>query len=127
MRLIVTGLHMPRRSHAIYALSEIQVLSNGTNLAQNAKVSVSDSDESRGWSKERLVDGVTKTVFPPPLVQPSAYQRKDFDSAGELIRATVYVTARGVYELRLNSQRVGDHLLAPEWTSYHHRLQYSEL
>jgi alpha-L-rhamnosidase len=124
IRLIVTGLRMPRRSDAIYALSEIQVLSNGTNLAQNAKVSVSDSDESPGWSKERLVDGVTKTVFPPPLVQPSAYLRKDFDIPGELIRATVYVTARGVYELRLNSQRVGDHLLAPEWTSYHHRLQY---
>jgi alpha-L-rhamnosidase len=30
----------------------------------------------------------------------------------------------GVYELRLNSQRVGNHLLAPEWTSYHHRFQY---
>jgi alpha-L-rhamnosidase len=34
------------------------------------------------------------------------------------------VTARGLYELRLNGQRVGDQLLAPEWTSYGKRLQY---
>jgi alpha-L-rhamnosidase len=39
-------------------------------------------------------------------------------------RATIYVTALGLYELRINGQRVGDHLLAPEWTDYHTRLQY---
>ena len=90
IRLIVTGLRMPRRSGAIYALSEIQVLSKGTNLTQNAKVSVSDSDESPGWSKERLVDGLKKTVFPPPFAQPSAHLRKDFDIPGELIRKIAF-------------------------------------
>ena len=34
------------------------------------------------------------------------------------------MTALGVYELELNGQRVGDHVLAPGWTSYHHRLRY---
>ena len=34
------------------------------------------------------------------------------------------MTALGLYELRLNGSRVGDHLLAPEWTNYHKRIQY---
>lgn len=39
-------------------------------------------------------------------------------------RAMLYATALGVYELRLNGQRVGDHILAPEFTDYHTRTQY---
>ncbi|MBI1762040.1 MAG: glycoside hydrolase family 78 protein [Acidobacteria bacterium] len=39
-------------------------------------------------------------------------------------RAILYATALGVYELRLNGQRVGDHILAPEFTDYHTRTQY---
>ncbi len=34
------------------------------------------------------------------------------------------LTAHGVYEARLNGQRVGDEVLAPGWTSYSHRLRY---
>ncbi|MEI6780907.1 MAG: family 78 glycoside hydrolase catalytic domain [Verrucomicrobiota bacterium] len=51
------------------------------------------------------------------------YLRKDFTLGGAVRRATVYATALGLYELRLNGQRVGDHLLAPEWTDYHTRVQ----
>ncbi|MEH0628404.1 family 78 glycoside hydrolase catalytic domain [Streptomyces stelliscabiei] len=39
-------------------------------------------------------------------------------------RARLYVTAHGLYELEINGRRVGDHTLAPGWTSYHHRLRY---
>ncbi len=41
-------------------------------------------------------------------------------------KATLFVTAHGVYEARLNGERVGDFVLAPGWTSYHHRLQVQE-
>ncbi len=57
--------------------------------------------------------------LPPPLL------RKAFtvaDVAG-IRRAVVYVTALGLYELRLNGARVGDHQLAPEWTDYRRRVQ----
>ena len=40
-------------------------------------------------------------------------------------RAMIYVTALGVYELRLNGRRVGDHILAPEWTAYDKRVPVS--
>jgi alpha-L-rhamnosidase len=52
------------------------------------------------------------------------YLRKGFTLDGAVRRATVYATALGLYELRLNGRRVGDHLLAPEWTDYHRRVQY---
>lgn len=59
-----------------------------------------------------------------PVAEPGLLLRKAFDVRGAVRRATVYVTARGLYELRLNGQRVGDQLLAPEWTNYHKRIQY---
>jgi alpha-L-rhamnosidase len=52
------------------------------------------------------------------------YLRKDFIVAQKMRRATIYATALGLYELRLNRQRIGDALLTPEWTDYRKRIQY---
>jgi alpha-L-rhamnosidase len=57
--------------------------------------------------------------LPPPL-----YLRRAFELERAPVRARLYATARGVYEPRLNGERVGDHELAPGWTEYHHRIQY---
>lgn len=43
-----------------------------------------------------------------------------------LKRATLFATAIGVYEVRINGERVGDALLTPGWTSYAHRIQVQE-
>jgi alpha-L-rhamnosidase len=40
------------------------------------------------------------------------------------VRARLYASARGLYELRLNGARVGDGELTPGWTDYRVRLQY---
>jgi len=50
--------------------------------------------------------------------------RKEFDVPGPIRRATVYASARGVFELRANGQRIGADILAPEWTDYDKRLHY---
>ncbi|MEU4690484.1 glycoside hydrolase family 78 protein [Actinoplanes sp. NPDC023714] len=50
--------------------------------------------------------------------------RRDFSVRGQVRAARVYATACGVYELELNGARAGDDVLAPGWTSYHHRLHY---
>jgi alpha-L-rhamnosidase len=55
------------------------------------------------------------------------YLRKEFAIEGKPLRATAYVTAAGLYEFHLNGQRIGNHLLAPEWTNYHKRIQYDTL
>ncbi len=49
--------------------------------------------------------------------------RKDFSVYKPVTSATLSITARGVYEATLNSQRVGDFIMAPGWTSYHNRIQ----
>lgn len=54
----------------------------------------------------------------PPLL------RKEFSVAAEVERARLYVTAHGLYEVEINGRRVGDHALAPGWTSYDHRLRH---
>ena len=60
---------------------------------------------------------------PAPEWATPRYLRKPFTVGSPVRRATVYATALGLYELRLNGQRVGDQPLAPEWTNYHKRVQ----
>lgn len=50
--------------------------------------------------------------------------RTEFDVDKEVESARVYAAARGLYELRLNGEPVGDHELAPGWTDYNTRIQY---
>lgn len=62
----------------------------------------------------------------PTLIEPGtpALFRKELEIPGAIKRATVYATARGLFELRANGQRIGDDLFAPEWTDYDKRLHY---
>jgi alpha-L-rhamnosidase len=58
----------------------------------------------------------------PPAGVP--YLRKSFAVPAKVQRAVLYVTALGLYEVQLNGQRVGDHVLAPDWTDYRKRVRY---
>ncbi len=60
------------------------------------------------------------------IKRPSPYFRKDFQVDKPIQRATAYITAHGMYEARINGQRVGDAYLSPGWTSYATRLQYQQ-
>ena len=55
---------------------------------------------------------------------PSPYLRKEFPLKKPVRRARMYATARGVYELYINGNRVGNDVLAPGWTDYERRVQY---
>lgn len=50
--------------------------------------------------------------------------RKEFEIPGPIKRATVYASARGIFELRANGQRIGKDIFAPEWTDYDKRIHY---
>jgi len=71
---------------------------------------------------------VTDTTQPSPVEiiasDPSPLLRRQFKLSGKPKRAMLYVTSLGEYEMRLNGNRVGDHLLAPEWTDFAKRLLY---
>lgn len=66
--------------------------------------------------------------FPEDLSAPATvpYLRKSFKVGKPVARATVYATALGIFELRINGKRVGESILAPEWTDYNRRLRYQE-
>lgn len=48
---------------------------------------------------------------------------KNFRCAAKAEKAMLEITALGVYEAKLNGERVDDFILAPGWTSYLNRLQ----
>lgn len=50
--------------------------------------------------------------------------RRTFTVQQPICKARIYLTAQGVYEAHLNGVRIGNHVLAPGWTSYRHRLAY---
>jgi len=50
--------------------------------------------------------------------------RREFALSAPVRRATVYASARGLFELCLNGRRVGEDIFAPEWTDYFKRIQY---
>jgi hypothetical protein len=56
VRITATRL-WERSKDYVFALAELQVFGNGTNLARAAKVSARDSIEAGRWSKTALVDG----------------------------------------------------------------------
>jgi len=61
-----------------------------------------------------------------PPITPSPMFRKSFSLGKETKKAFVYVSALGLYELHINGEKVGDHVLAPGWTDYSKRVQYQK-
>jgi alpha-L-rhamnosidase len=59
-----------------------------------------------------------------PVPPPSPMLRKKFTVKTEVKDASLYVSALGYYEMSLNGKKIGDHVLAPEWTDYNKRVQY---
>lgn len=57
-----------------------------------------------------------------PGKEPVACLQRTFPIVKKIARARIYATARGLFELSLNGQRVGDDHFANGWTSYHKRL-----
>lgn len=50
--------------------------------------------------------------------------KKEFSVRGEIIRARLYASARGIYDMTVNGQRIEDFILAPGMTDYRKRIQY---
>ena len=49
--------------------------------------------------------------------------RREFTIDPGLVSAELQITALGIYVAELNGDPVHDHVLAPGWTSYQHRLR----
>ena len=71
------------------------------------------------WSAQWITSSLVDTVSGP-----SPMFRKVFTTNSGIKAATLFITAHGIYEARLNGKRVGNDHFSPGWTSYKKRLQY---
>jgi alpha-L-rhamnosidase len=92
-------------------------------------------DPDRDWRASWIGLGRVRPGFRPPsgpgpadqvarALLPAPYLRRAFSVGRPVASARLYVTARGLYEARLNGRRIGDAVLTPGWTDYARRIQY---
>ncbi len=62
--------------------------------------------------------------FNKDTVMPASYIRKTFELSGECKKATLKITALGVYKAYINSQEIDNRMLLPGFTNYNARVQY---
>lgn len=60
----------------------------------------------------------------PPPAEPCPFFRKAFSLAKSVKKARAYITGLGYYELYINGQKTGDHVLDPAFTRYDKRVLY---
>ena len=119
-----------------------QISYAGSALHSNQRVSWKvrvwdEADQPSIWSAAAFwqmgllspEDWQARWILPPapqPFLDltPCPYLRRDFTAGKPIARATLSATARGVYQLSLNGQRVGDAHFAPGWTDYQKRIAY---
>lgn len=124
-----------------------QIIYKGTDLISGEKYywsvtvwdenGVSSTSETAFWSMGNLdfldwqaqyighnVGYNTKDKYKELYLPPARYLRHSFTINKNIKRATAYTTALGLYELRLNGNKVGDDYLLPGWTDYNKRLYY---
>ncbi|PWS33383.1 glycoside hydrolase family 78 protein [Pedobacter paludis] len=65
-----------------------------------------------------------QTSLKEDSLRAAQYFSKAFITKSAVKSATLYITARGMYEANINGKRVGDAYLSPGWTSYDKRIAY---
>jgi len=73
------------------------------------------------WRAQFIRPGWDEDATQP---RPGPLMRKEFSLPEKVRQARLYITALGVYEASLNGKVIGDQVMPPGWTSYHHRLRY---
>ncbi|MBS2099946.1 family 78 glycoside hydrolase catalytic domain [Carboxylicivirga linearis] len=70
--------------------------------------------------KAYLLDGGMSgnMIFADPSRNSMPLLRSTFSSESEIAKARLYVTARGIYEMYINGQRIGNSYFSPENTQY---------
>lgn len=135
IKLMVNKLAAIDSSRYAFALAELELInSEDKNIALGASVAVDDTHDiypqfsNEKWWAELLTDGFIKPNLkhvPKSIPVPaSQLLRKEFKATKQVKRANLYASSMGLYEITINGKKAGNHVLAPEWTDYHKRVQY---
>lgn len=117
VRVTATRLAKPTRFFC-FALSQVEILAHGTNIAAGAKATAKDSVEAHGWGLAGLTDGAGLVGAPKSPAYETMLLRREFTVKPGLKRAAVHVCGLGHYEMSVNGGKVGTDLLSPGWTKY---------
>lgn len=122
VRLTVNKMASASRDTYEYGLSEMEVMCNGRNAALNCPVTASD----QRWMPKLLTDGHLKPEGAGYYnhMPPSPLLRKEIVITKKVEKALYLTSALGIYEAYINGTKVGEQVMAPEWTDYDHHIQY---
>jgi alpha-L-rhamnosidase len=135
LRISVNKLNKTDEGKYAYALAEMEVIdSRSKNVALKKSVSATNPYNlypyfsSENWLPVKLTDGFYKINSEhKPFTMPipaSPLLRKTFAANKKVKHATLNASALGLYEMHINGKKIGNQVLAPEWTDYHKRVQY---
>lgn len=74
--------------------------------------------------KKELAEFRVKKPKPNDTNFSSMLLRNEFQSKPQLSRAVIHISGMGHYELTINGNKIGDHLLAPGWSDYKKTVLY---
>lgn len=97
---------------------------NCSALKSKFETAFLNADEWKGCFSKSPFDRNESKVFVYGIENPPVYFEKDFDITDEVIRARLYATAYGAYNAYVGGKKVGDAVLAPEYTPYNKILNY---
>ena len=78
----------------------------------------------RGENPEHVSDESMLSSTPLEPYDPPVRMRRGFQIQREVKRARLYITAHGIYEVKINGQKITDALLTPGFTTYDKRIKY---
>ena len=118
VRVTATKLWMWKPEKYPFALSQLEVVSGGKNVAVGKAVAAKDSVDRFGWAKPSLTDGLGLISPNTAPACASAQLRRDFVVKPGLRRALTFVCGLGYYDMTLNGQKITQDLLTPGWSKY---------
>jgi alpha-L-rhamnosidase len=76
------------------------------------------------WEQFKKEVGKVKRDAPKIYYEAAPYLRKNFNIEKQITKARAYISGMGLYELSVNGQKIGDHVLDPAFTNFDNRVHY---
>jgi len=83
---------------------------------------LNNSDWNAKWIGLKKEENPDTTDAGYEIIRPQ-YLRKEFNLEGKIKQARLYITSKGVFEARINGEKVGDDVMSPGWTPYERRIE----